>query len=33
MLSSVLVFGVHKFKHPPLTAFKNILIYTQDISK
>ena len=32
MLSYVLVFGVHEFKRPPLTAFKNILIYTQDIS-
>ena len=32
-LNSVLVFGVREFKHPPLTAFKNIPIYTQDISK
>ena len=26
MLSSVLVFGLRKFKRPPLTAFKNILL-------
>ena len=32
-LSSLLVFGVREFKRPPLTTFKNILIYTQAISK
>ena len=28
MFSFVLVFGLHKFKCPPLTAFKNILLRT-----